>query len=663
MTMRNIAGVATALSLAVVQAPQASALSLEDVAFHHSFEQGATADLARGKADPLQTLGAPEFVNAPGRDGKVMKLRSGRDALVFELDGNFNPEQGAISFYLSAVDWDGSNGDALQVLFHTDGTDQEQQLVVQTLWPWGNLFMPLYDRGALLGGFPAGRSCSAPLRQGKDLENVLKTGYFYHYVITWRDGYQALYLNGKLMAEARQPALRLRTLGRTFTLGWNRKAAKIFWDPGCEDKAEPLAAREWQSLIDDVTVLRSFVFPNEVARMHQYGALDYARRAEPRALAIETEFYQTRSVLGVQIVAPGDEPKKLALEVHDVEGARVHRQEVQLAAGENVKHVDLDLHAIPVGAYRVRASLISGFATDWIDFEKANPDWLGNDLGKADVVLQPWTPVEVKQTETAVEVGVWGRNYRYEGPLPAQIVSQEANLLSGPVHCVVNGKSVAWTPPKVGSATPTRVALSSTATVGAYALKGETRVEYDGFTWSTFTFRAEKPQDVDSLYVDIPLQRSESLFLQYPTRRDCFFPKENDWSSEWEPYVFVGSDERGLQWYAESDQWWHGKDRGQAIQVLQTKEGPVLRLNVIRDRVDMPAEFSLSFGLMGSPVRPRPANWRGWGTATRQRMGDHERFKPMGLDYSWWSVSPGWLVPNSRDPESQGRDPNFVNCL
>jgi len=363
----------------------------------------------------------------------------------------------------------------------------------------------------------------------------LKTGYFYHYVITWRDGYQALYLNGKLMAEARQPALRLRTLGRTFTLGWNRKAAKIFWDPGCEDKAEPLAAREWQSLIDDVTVLRSFVFPNEVARMHQYGALDYARRAEPRALAIETEFYQTRSVLGVQIVAPGDEPKKLALEVHDVEGARVHRQEVQLAAGENVKHVDLDLHAIPVGAYRVRASLISGFATDWIDFEKANPDWLGNDLGKADVVLQPWTPVEVKQTETAVEVGVWGRNYRYEGPLPAQIVSQEANLLSGPVHCVVNGKSVAWTPPKVGSATPTRVALSSTATVGAYALKGETRVEYDGFTWSTFTFRAEKPQDVDSLYVDIPLQRSQSLFLQYPTRRDCFFPKENDWSSEWEP--------------------------------------------------------------------------------------------------------------------------------
>ena len=278
-----------------------------------------------------------------------MKLRSGRDALVFELDGNFNPEQGAISFYLSAVDWDGSNGDALQVLFHTDGTDQEQQLVVQTLWPWGNLFMPLYDRGALLGGFPAGRSCSAPLRQGKDLENVLKTGYFYHYVITWRDGYQALYLNGKLMAEARQPALRLRTLGRTFTLGWNRKAAKIFWDPGCEDKAEPLAAREWQSLIDDVTVLRSFVFPNEVARMHQYGALDYARRAEPRALAIETEFYQTRSVLGVQIVAPGDEPKKLALEAHDVEGARVHRQEVQLAAGENVKHVDLDLHAIPVG--------------------------------------------------------------------------------------------------------------------------------------------------------------------------------------------------------------------------------------------------------------------------------------------------------------------------
>ena len=170
MTMRNIAGVATALSLAVVQAPQASALSLEDVAFHHSFEQGATADLARGKADPLQTLGAPEFVNAPGRDGKVMKLRSGRDALVFELDGNFNPEQGAISFYLSAVDWDGSNGDALQVLFHTDGTDQEQQLVVQTLWPWGNLFIPSTTAARCWAGFPPDAAAPRPCVRARTLK-------------------------------------------------------------------------------------------------------------------------------------------------------------------------------------------------------------------------------------------------------------------------------------------------------------------------------------------------------------------------------------------------------------------------------------------------------------------------------------------------------------
>ncbi len=627
-------------------------LTLEHVAFHHSFEQGREADLSRGSGVPIQVLGQPELVTAPGRDGQVLQLRSGKDALVFELPGNLTPAQGAISFHLSAVDWDGSKGDALQVLLHTNGGDQ--QLVVQTLWPWGSLFMPLYDAGQLIGGFPAGRSCTAPLKQGEDLENVLKSGYWYHYLITWRDGYQAIYLNGKLMNQARLPGIRLRHLGDRLILGWDRETGRIFWDPGCDDPAAPLAAKNWTSLLDDVTILSAFIFPHEAAKIHEYGAVEFARRAEPSALAIEAEFYQTRAELAVQLIAPGSQPKDVALEIETAEGQPVRREAIQVPAGETLRLVELAMPELAPGAYRVRGAMASGFQTEWQPFERVIPDWLGNNHGKADVVLDPWTPVTLVQQD-ALQVEVWGRTYRFTGPLPDQIESQGRALLAGPVRWHADQAPIAWSELKVESQTPTRAVLTSQATAGGYAVNGETRVEYDGFTWSTFRFRADQPRQLQSLRVDIPLTAAACTFLQYPTRRDCWFPKKADWASDFQPYIFVGNDTVGLQWYAESDQWWHGKEAGRAIQVVKEGDHFLLRLAIVRDPVEMPAEFTFGFGLMASPVRPRPVHWRGWGTPTKYRLGHLETYKPMALDYSWWSVSPGWLIPNQRDP--QVRDP------
>ncbi|MCF7847775.1 MAG: DUF6067 family protein [Kiritimatiellales bacterium] len=632
-----------------------SALTLEDVAFHHTFEEGFTADMARGRGEPVDVQGNPERVEAAGRQGKVLRVRNGRDALVFELENNLNPRQGTISFWLSAGDWDGSSGDALQVLMHTNGSDQQQQLVVQTLWPWGSLFMPLYDHGELVGGFPAGRTCTAPLRQGEDLENVLKTGYFYHYIITWRDGYEAVYLNGKLMNEARLPAIRLRDVGDKLILGWDRDIGKIFWDPGCEDKAGPLAAKEWTSLLDDVTILRSFIFPNEAAKMHEFGALEYARRAEPSALAIEAEFYQTLSELDVQIVAPGRREKTISVAVQTRDGEDVTEETVTLPADESLRLVEMSMPDLPVGDYRVQGRLGSGFKTEWKSFGKVRPDWLGNDLGKADVVLDPWSPVKLEQIEGKRVADVWGRTYTYESPLPAQINSQGADLLAAPVQWFLGQNALTWSAPAVASESPTSVTLAAKANAGAYTVSGETRLEYDGFTWSRFTFRADAPQTVDSLRVDIPFRKPECVFLQYPTRRDCNFPEKGDWSTSWRPYIFVGGDTRGLQWYAESDQWWHGQERDKAIEVVRTADSYVLRLSIVRDKVEMPKTFTIQFGLMGAPVRPRPATWRGWGTGTKYRIGTGHPFKPMGLDYSWWSVSPGWLVPNHRPKDSIGR--------
>lgn len=626
----------------------ATALTLDDVAFAIGFDQGLKADLARGNGQPLEVLGKPALV--PGRQGQALKLRSGQDALVFDLKDNLDPRQGAICFWLSPGNWDAANGDALQVLLHTDG--KEQQLAVQTLWPWGELFMPLWQQGQLAGGFPAGRSCRAPMKQAQDLESLLKPGTWYHYVFTWRDGYTAAYLNGKRMGEARIGEIALRQLGERLVLGWDKRQGRIFWDPGCDEKAAPLAAKPWESLLDELVVWRSFVFDADVAKIYQYGAVEYARRAEPSVLALETAFYQSASLLEAQVISPGRSAQQATLEVVDATNKAVARQAVAVSAEQGQARVELDLATLPLGSYRVRATLAAGFATPWQEFEKVRPEWLGNRLGAADVVLPPYTPLAAEAKDGRVTVEVWGRSYVFAGPFPSAIQSQGQALLAAPVQAVFGGRALAWSAPVIREQSPTRVVLASEAPCAGYTVSASTRIEYDGMVWCELAFRGQ-PQPLADWRLELPFERARCQFLAYPTRRDCWFPKEKDWSSEWRPYIFVGDDERGLQWFAESDQWWSGQDARQAITLAPTPQAQVLRLNVIREAVAMPAAFDLKFGFMAAPLRPRPAGWRGWGNSTPYRLGLPESYKRRRLDYSWWSVSPGWLVPNQLTPAGQ----------
>ena len=127
-----------------------TALDLNDVAFHLSFDKGVNADMARGNGTVLEKGGNPQLVK--GKTGKALKLINGKDFIVFDLKGNLNPKEGAISFWLSPVNWDGSMNNVLQIFLHTNGSDSQQQLAVQTLWPFGKLFMPLYNKGNLLTG-------------------------------------------------------------------------------------------------------------------------------------------------------------------------------------------------------------------------------------------------------------------------------------------------------------------------------------------------------------------------------------------------------------------------------------------------------------------------------------------------------------------------------
>jgi len=78
--------------------------------FHASFDQGVTADFAKGKPEPA-TNGNPRL--AEGVRGKVLLVGdSSVTGLAYENDANFSITQGTVAFWLQPIDWLGNRGKA-----------------------------------------------------------------------------------------------------------------------------------------------------------------------------------------------------------------------------------------------------------------------------------------------------------------------------------------------------------------------------------------------------------------------------------------------------------------------------------------------------------------------------------------------------------------------
>lgn len=61
--------------------------------------------------------------------------------------------------------------------------------------------------------------------------------------------------------------------------------------------------------------------------------------------------------------------------------------------------------------------------------------------------IAPWTPVKAKTGKAGVEVGVWGRTYRFAGaPLPTSVETAGEEILAAPVRLAgrENGKPLEW---------------------------------------------------------------------------------------------------------------------------------------------------------------------------------------------------------------------------
>ncbi len=233
-------------------------------------------------------------------------------------------------------------------------------------------------------------------------------------------------------------------------------------------------------------------------------------------------------------------------------------------------------------------------------------------------------------------VWVWGRAHRMGGNgLPESIVSQGRELLAGPVVWRVNDEAG----PVAGecrfdATADDHVAWEARGRFPAVDYRCRGVAEPDGMLRFDVEFVPREPLRPLSLRLEMPIRRDQATLLhffpplyEYPqitwTRigRPNSLARPAGWHSPFTPFVWLGSEERGLQWFCESDEGWRPAEAGAALQIVETDGAAVLRVHLIDSPVVLDGPFRLTFGLMAGPVKPHPATfrqgrfgYRHWGT-------------------------------------------------
>jgi hypothetical protein len=271
------------------------------------------------------------------------------------------------------------------------------------------------------------------------------------------------------------------------------------------------------------------------------------------------------------------------------------------------------------------------------------PPWLNNKLGAEDTVPPPWSAVKVVDNT----VVTWNRKYVF-GPLglPTSLVSAGGDLLGQPIRLVarVNGRPVAFaaTKPLRSSAGPTKAIVTSEAAASdspAVKLTIATTVEFDGFSRVDLQLTGTSAESLDRFWLEIPMTRPNALYhlpvlpsdptipsagFSAPVVHQVYFfdlpgyvvgsrppGHERDHGTYMDGLFWVGGDDRGLIWAAESDRDWLLPDRWKAQTLSLDGDNLIWRLHFVDDMPrNMAKPLSLTYCFQVTPVRP-VADWYG----------------------------------------------------
>lgn len=229
-------------------------------------------------------------------------------------------------------------------------------------------------------------------------------------------------------------------------------------------------------------------------------------------------------------------------------------------------------------------------------------------------VPSPYTPVKSKPTEFSC----LGRSAKL-GPLllPQQIVAAGKPLLAGPVRLVSEPDVLDGL---VGKAKVTKnmgdlARWEWTGESPHVCIRSTMTGECDGLMWYEIVLTPKKPLKLSALRLEIPRLADTARYLHranftWPGYSRGLKESGGSWHEGFAPYVWLGDEQRGLAWCAESDQGWILSEPGNALNV--GTEAAVVRFaaTILDHEQTVDSPITLKFGLQASPVKPVSFEWR-----------------------------------------------------
>ena len=251
--------------------------------------------------------------------------------------------------------------------------------------------------------------------------------------------------------------------------------------------------------------------------------------------------------------------------------------------------------------------------------------WENNTLGMDERVPAPWTPLRYEGDS----VECWGRRFTFgSGALPTQISSQKLDLfaMAPKIEWRVDGRDVIT---NAGGKIEHPVAAGHKSVrtweskAGAHQVSVTASLEYDGFMHVSLRLVPQGKATIERLVLHFTMPRTQATLMNRFEEYDFELQHVNHdnvlgtasqiarpISMGFNPSVWIGNHEVGLEWSCESNAGWSPMKSTDAIQIVHGKDLTRLTVNCITIPRQIDGPFELSFALVPTPTKPRPVDWR-----------------------------------------------------
>jgi hypothetical protein len=359
--------------------------------------------------------------------------------------------------------------------------------------------------------------------------------------------------------------------------------------------------------------------------------------------AVRTAYLPSYNVLRVKI-----DPSELEEEAHDLKEATVsllNEQEEQLLREEvsweeSPAEEAFEIPDLPDGDYTVRVEL-KGYDGAVFDrtITREHYVWENNRLGITNTIYEPFEPIEVDgdllsvvmRNHTIGHLGFWESISICEN----RNRDNFQELLAGPIQLKVDdGETLQGT----GEFTEVKdhvVTYEAEGKHPAVSVQVKTITEYDGCQRVEMTLEpGTEGTELQKMWLDIPIKDEmaplwhctttsirknpagstpEGQGLVWDSRE---FP-DGSWYGNFKPYIWFGAEERGLCWFADNDKNWvldvdeeDPEASSASLEVFRENGVLTLRVHFVQKPVTIESPRTIVFGLMASPAKPMPENWR-----------------------------------------------------